>query len=386
VLADLLDWLFGVALFDSISVRVVMAALTAFGVALALGGPTIRWLIALSVDDNVETSGSADLAETSKKSGKHKTPSRGGSFLNASLLVAVLCWVEATRVMLVLGIFLCAGLAAVGFLDDYKKLTKRKSGGMSRRGKWIGMSIVALGAIGGAVFFARSTARSAITSIYPPFLDDVVISPLEWAGVWGAVGLVLFVGFQWLVVVGTSNAANITDGLDGLAAGCVLISGLALTVFCYITGRADWTDYLALPYVPAASDMAVMGGALCGACMGFLWFNAYPAKVFMGDSGSLPLGGVLGWMAFVSKQELVLPLIACVLVIDAGSSWLQTFYFRRTGGKRIFTCAPIHHGLQLYGGIFVKREQRWHEMTVVIRFWIVAALGALASLALLKFR
>jgi phospho-N-acetylmuramoyl-pentapeptide-transferase len=386
VLADLFDRLFGVSLFGSISVRVVMAALTAFAVALALGGPTIKWLIALSVDDNVETSGSSDLADTSKKAGKHKTPSMGGSFLIASLLVGVVCWADVTRVLVLLGIFLCAGLAAVGFLDDYKKLTKKKSGGMSRRGKWIGMSVVSLSAIGGAVYFALATDRSAITNIYPPFLKDVVFSPLEWAGVWGIVGLVGFIAFEWLVVVGTSNAANITDGLDGLAAGCVLISGMALTVFCYITGRADWTDYLALPYVPPAADMAVMGGALCGACMGFLWFNAYPAKVFMGDSGSLPLGGVLGWMAFVSKQELVLPLIACVLVIDAGSSWLQTFWFRRSGGKRIFTCAPIHHGLQLYGGVFVRRETRWHEMTVVIRFWIIAAVGALASLALLKIR
>lgn len=386
MLGDLLDRLFGLTLFEYISVRVIMAALTAFAAALVLGGPTIRWLRSLSVDDNVETSGSAELAEISRAGGKDRTPSMGGSFLVLALLFAVLAWGDMTRPLVYLGFVLIAGLGAVGFLDDYTKLTRPGSGGMSRKAKWLGLSIVCLYAIGSAVHSAKLTGRLRLTSLYPPLFKDIELSPLEWAGAWGMVGLVVFIAFEWLVVVGAANAANITDGLDGLAAGCVLISGLALTIFCYVTGRADWTAYLNVPYVEDASNMAVVGGALCGACMGFLWFNAYPAKVFMGDSGSLPLGGVLGWMAFVSKQELVLPLIASVLVIDAGSSWLQTFYFRRTGGKRIFTCAPIHHGLQLYGGIFVDRGERMHEVTVVIRFWIIAAVGALASLALLKVR
>jgi phospho-N-acetylmuramoyl-pentapeptide-transferase len=386
VLGDLLDQLFGLTLFEYISVRVVAAALTSFALALALGAPAIRWLKSLRVDDNVDTSGSADLASVSRDAGKDRTPSMGGSFLVLSFLAGVLLWGDMTRPLVYLGFVLVAGLGAVGFLDDYTKLTRPKSGGMSRRAKWLGLSVVCLYAIGAAVQSARLTGRSRLTSLYPPLFKNVEISPLEWAGIWGVVGLVGFIAFEWLVVVGAANAANITDGLDGLAAGCVLISGLALTIFCYVTGREDWTSYLNVPYVEDASHMAVVGGALCGACMGFLWFNAYPAKVFMGDSGSLPLGGVLGWMAFVSKQELVLPLIASVLVIDAGSSWLQTFYFRHSGGKRIFTCAPIHHGLQLYGGVFVKRPERMHEVTVVIRFWILAAVGALASLALLKIR
>jgi len=186
--------------------------------------------------------------------------------------------------------------------------------------------------------------------------------------------------------VGAANAVNITDGMDGLAAGSLIISGGALTFFCYVTGRADWTEYLSLPHVRHASEMAVLGGALAGACAGFLWYNAYPAQVFMGDSGSLPLGGALAWMALVSKQELVLPLIACVFVADLGTSWLQTFWYRRTGGKRLFTLAPIHHGLERYGGVFKRRERGWHEVQVVVRFWILAAMGAMASLALLKVR
>jgi phospho-N-acetylmuramoyl-pentapeptide-transferase len=174
--------------------------------------------------------------------------------------------------------------------------------------------------------------------------------------------------------------------MDGLAAGCMIISGLALLVFCYVSGRVDWTEYLNLPLVSQASEMAVLGGALCGACMGFLWYNAYPAQVFMGDSGSLPLGGALAWMALVSKQELVLPLIAIVFVADLGTSLLQTVWFKQTGGRRLFTLAPIHHGLERYGGVFQRRERGWHEVQVVVRFWIIAACGAMASLALLKVR
>jgi phospho-N-acetylmuramoyl-pentapeptide-transferase len=166
----------------------------------------------------------------------------------------------------------------------------------------------------------------------------------------------------------------------------MIISGLALAIFCYVSGRPDWTGYLGVPHVVAASEMAVVGGALVGACLGFLWYNAFPAQVFMGDSGSLPLGGLLAWMALVSKQELVLPLIACVFVLDLGSSWAQTWWFRRSHGKRLFTCAPVHHGLQLHGGIFKPGAKPWHEVQIVVRFWIVAACGAMASLALLKVR
>jgi phospho-N-acetylmuramoyl-pentapeptide-transferase len=186
--------------------------------------------------------------------------------------------------------------------------------------------------------------------------------------------------------VGTSNACNITDGLDGLAAGCMIISGLTLSIFCYVTGRPDWTMYLGLPHVSAASEMAVVGGALCGACMGFLWYNAHPARVFMGDSGSLPLGGLLAWMALVAKQEMLLPLIGFVFFAELGSSFLQTQWYRRTGGKRLFTCAPVHHGLQLKGGIFRPGEKPWHEVQIVTRAWIIAAICAMASLSLLKVR
>jgi phospho-N-acetylmuramoyl-pentapeptide-transferase len=381
VLAEILSALFDVALFQYISFRAAMAALTAFVLALVAGGPTIRWLKRLRVRDNVETSGSADLAARSRAEGKADTPTMGGSFLIGALLVSVLLWADVQSVPVVFGVLLTAGLGAVGFLDDYRKLTRPKTGGLTRRAKMIGLTLAVLWPLVALALFASWTDRQVLLSLYPPFFKDVTVA----FGALGLIGVVLLLVFQWFVVVGTANAANIVDGLDGLAAGCILIAGLALTLFCYVTGRADWTAYLNLPYVSMAADMAVVGGAMVGACLGFLWFNAYPAKVFMGDSGSLPLGGLLGWMAVVAKQELVLPLIAFVLVVDLASSWLQTFWYRRSGGKRIFTCAPIHHGLQLYGGIFT-RGAAMHEVTVVTRFWIVAAVAALASLALLKVR
>lgn len=382
MLADLLGRLLDVALFDYLSFRGAMASLTAFALALALGNPTIAWLKGRRVRDNVDTSGSQDLADRSRAEGKQDTPTMGGAFLIVALLAAVLLWADLTSVPVVFAVVLTAGLGAVGFVDDYRKLTEPRSGGLSRKAKMIGLSVVVMGVLVGLVQFALITERDALLALYPPFFKDLRLDLLAW----GPIGILVFLGFQWLVVVGTANAANIVDGLDGLAAGCMGVAGLALTIFCYVTGRVDWTDYLDLPYVAAAGDMAVVGGALCGACLGFLWFNAYPARVFMGDSGSLPLGGLLAWMAVVSKQELVLPLIAMPLVADLLSSFVQTFWYRRSGGRRVFTCAPIHHGLQLYGGMFSRGRAPMHEVTVVVRFWIVAIVAAVASLALLKVR
>lgn len=372
----------GVRLFGYISFRVAMAALTGFALALWWGAPTIAWLRRHRVREEATKTDSPELARMARETGKTETPTLGGSFLVAALLASLLLWARLDNLHVVLGVLLTAGLAAVGFVDDWKKLTIPRCKGLTRRAKMVGLTSVVVGVLAALCWYAASSGRYTVLALYPPFFKDVVI-PL---GHWGLAGVVLFILFEWLVVVGTANAANITDGMDGLVAGCMIISGLALVVFCYVTGRSDWTAYLNLPHVGEASEMAVMGGALCGACMGFLWYNAYPAQVFMGDSGSLPLGGVLAWMALVSKQELVLPLIASVMVLDLGTSWLQTFWFRRSGGQRLFTLAPIHHGLERYGGVFARRAHGWHEVQVVIRFWILAACGALASLALLKVR
>jgi len=372
----------GMRLFGYISFRTAMAGLTAFALALTLGRPVIAWLKHHRVGEDVTKTDSYELARLSEEMGKKDTPTMGGSFLVFSLLASIILWCRLDNLHVVLGVVLTVGLAAVGFLDDYKKLTVRHSKGLTPRAKLIGQSLVVLSVLGALVWAARSAGWHSMLTIYPPLFKDAAFS-FESLGV---LGMVLFIGLSWLVVVGTSNAANITDGLDGLAAGCMLISGLVLAIFCYVTGRPDWTSYLNLPHIAAASEMAVVGGALCGACMGFLWYNAFPAKVFMGDSGSLPIGGLLAWMALVAKQELVLPLIGFVFFAEMGSSALQTFWYKRSGGRRLFTVAPVHHGLQLKGGIFSAGAAPWHEVTIVVRAWIVAAACGMASLALLKVR
>ena len=380
MLPGVFDQFLEVNLFRYISFRMIAATLSAFAFALWWGGPMIRWLKRHRVSEQTDKTDSADLAVATES--KRDTPTMGGSFLVGALLASVLLWARLSNIHVVLAILLTAGLAAVGFVDDFKKLTIPGCKGLSPRAKMVGLSTVTLLALGAFAIDARDTGRASMLDLYPPFFKNAVI-PLASLGLGG---IAIFVAFQWLVVVGSANAVNVTDGLDGLSAGCMAISGLALSLFCYVTGRADWTAYLNVPHVAAASEMAVVGGALIGACMGFLWYNAYPAKVFMGDSGALPLGGLMAWMALVSKQELVLPLIAFVFLAELASSGLQTLYFKGTGGRRLFTCAPVHHGLQLYGGVFQRSDTRWHEVTVVVRFWIVAAVCALASLALLKVR
>jgi phospho-N-acetylmuramoyl-pentapeptide-transferase len=382
VIPTILDEYLGIQLFGYITFRVVMAGLTAFILALWWGRWTIGWLKRNKVVEDLSKTDLVPVALAQGAVDKQDTPTMGGSFLVAALIASVLLWGRLDNVHVVLAVILTAGMAAVGFVDDYKKLTIPRSKGLTPRSKMIGLTVVVLGVLVALAYYSHSTGRDTLLNLYPPFFKNAVI-PL---GSWSLIGICIFLVFQWFVVVGTANAANISDGLDGLAAGCMIISGLTLSIFCYISGRWDWTRYLLLPHVPAASEMAVVGGALCGACLGFLWYNAFPAKVFMGDSGSLAIGGLLAWLALVAKQELVLPLIATVFFANMGSSWLQTFWYRRSGGKRVFTCAPVHHGLERTGGIFTAGTAPWHEVTVVVRFWIIAAVGAMASLALLKVR
>jgi phospho-N-acetylmuramoyl-pentapeptide-transferase len=381
MLTVLFDRFFDISLFGYISFRAAMAAMTAFLCAMLLGGPAIRWLKEHRVREDVSKTDSIQLAQLAERMGKHNTPTMGGSFLVLSLLLSVALWCRLDNLHVVLGLVLTAGLAAVGFIDDYKKLTVPHSKGLSAASKLLGQTAITLFVVLALVWYAHASDRYSLLTVYPPFFKDASIS---FAG--GLIGGIGFVIFAWLVIVGTSNAANITDGLDGLSAGCMIISGLTLSIFCYVTGRFDWTEYLGLPYIPEAAEMTVVGGALCGACMGFLWYNAFPARVFMGDSGALPIGGLLAWMALIAKQELVLPLLGFVFFAEMGSSALQRFYYRRSGGKRLFTMAPIHHGLNLSGGVFKASAAPWHEVTVVVRAWIVAAVCALASLALLKVR
>ena len=251
--------LWGMQLFGYISFRTAMAALTAFAVAVSVGRPTIGWLKRHRVGEDVTKTDSIELAKLAQRMGKKDTPTMGGSFLVGSLLLSIVVWCRLDNLHVVLALFLTAGLAAVGFVDDFKKLTDHHSKGLSARSKLVGQTAITLFVLGALVWYARASDRFSLLTVYPPFFKDV---SFEFAS--GLLPLV-FIVFGWFVVVGTSNAANITDGLDGLAAGCTIISGLTLAVFCYVTGRPDWTEYLHLPFVPAASEMAVVGGALVGA-------------------------------------------------------------------------------------------------------------------------
>jgi len=380
VLPGIFDDALGMQLFGYVTFRVAMAGLTAFLFALWWGNIVIAWLKRHRVVEDVEKTDLQPILKPGKVD-KRGTPTMGGSFLVASLLVSVLLWCRLDNANVLLGLVLTAGIASVGFVDDFLKLTVKDSHGLARSAKMMGLGLVTLFVVGAFAYYARTNGRETLLHLYPPFFKNLSI-PL------GAslIGVLIFVAFEWIVVVGWANAANITDGMDGLATGCMIISGLTLAIFCYVSGRWDWTSYLSIPYVPAASEMAVMGGALVGSCLGFLWYNAFPAKVFMGDSGSLPIGALLAWMAIVAKQELVLPLIGAVFFANLGSSWLQTFWYKRSGGRRIFTCAPVHHGLERHGGIFHEGAAPWHEVTVVVRAWIVAAACAMLGLALLKVR
>ncbi|MEM8712159.1 MAG: phospho-N-acetylmuramoyl-pentapeptide-transferase, partial [Planctomycetota bacterium] len=296
MILDLLRSLFDFAALDSLSFRGAMAAFTAFLLAMTLGGPAIGWLRRQGVGENTEKTDAPELARLAEEAGKNRTPTMGGSFLIASLMISVIAWCDLGNLQVVLGLILVAGLGAVGFVDDYLKLTVAGSSGLSARAKLVGQTIAVLFVVCGFAWYAHASGHYSLLDVYPPFLKDVRI-PLGDT----LLGTGIFVFFGWLVIAGTSNATNITDGMDGLLAGCVILSGSALAAFCYVTGRSDWSFYLEVPYIPEAAEMAVVGAALVGSCLGFLWYNAHPAEVFMGDSGSLPIGGLLAWMAVVAK-------------------------------------------------------------------------------------
>jgi phospho-N-acetylmuramoyl-pentapeptide-transferase len=371
----LADWLRGVPgarLFQYITFRAALAAALAFFVCIWLGPRVIKKLRELGFQDK-EKDDDAEIAKLWRTTDKKLTPGMGGIFLVPSILVSTLLFAKLNNIFVVSALCLVGFYAGIGLLDDWQKLRGGKGGGMKRREKMLWQSVGALVAVAVLFWFARETRRDSLLSIYPPFLKDAA---LELPKI-GLLGSAIFVAFEWFTIVGTGNAVNISDGMDGLAAGCALIAAIALGALCYIAGHAEIANYLKVPAISGAGEMGVFAAAVVGGCLGFLWFNCYPAQVIMGDTGSLSLGASLGYLAVVARQELVLPVVAGVFVAEAGSSWLQTFYFRRTGGKRLFPKAPIHHIWQL---------RNYPEPKLVVRFWIVAALLAVCGLALLKLR
>ena len=289
---------------------------------------------------------------------KRGTPTMGGLMILISLLISALLWMDLSNRFVWACLFVTAGFAVVGFLDDLDKVTKSSHRGIPGR-----VRLLIEFAIAGAAVFLIVTRTG--TDLYLPFFNDIVI-PL---------GPFYYV-FAMVLIVGFGNAVNLTDGLDGLATFPVIIASLAFFVIVYLSGNAKFAEYLGIPHVPGAGELAIFAAAIMGACLAFLWFNAPPAAVFMGDTGSLALGGALATMAVTAQHELVLVIIGGLFVVEALSVIIQVFWYKRTG-KRVFRMAPIHHHFEQLG---------WPESTVVIRFWIVSIVLALAGLATLKLR
>lgn len=359
----MLLWLFDDAFIKLITFRAGMAGIVAFGTCLLLGPRAIAWLRARKVGERIEKDESRKLDSLMR--GKKGTPTMGGVFVVAAILVSLALFANFTNPVVAILVFVLVALGAVGAADDYLKLSGRSKTGMRMKTK-LGLQVLVAGVAGVALqaAFQWTERDPAVASRFYILFDGYWdLGPLYWMSV-------------MFVIVATTNAVNITDGLDGLAGGCLAISTFAYAVIAYLVGRVDFSDYLGLPYVRSSAELTVFYAAMLGATLGFLWFNSHPAQVFLGDSGSLPLGGALGLAACATKQEMLLLLVGGVFVIEAGSSLVQIVGFKLTG-KRLFLIAPLHHHFQFKG---------LPETKITLRFWIMAAVMAVASLSLLKLK
>ncbi len=368
----LAPWLFSddvCRLLGYVSFRAAGAAVTAFVLALLLGPRCIRWLQGVGIRERIDGTGSATLEALHAH--KQGTPTMGGLFVVGAIVLSCVLWLRfdgGNRFSLP-GVVLIAGFAGVGLWDDWVKLHDGKKRGIGKRQKQGALTAIALAVGLWLLGPAGLQADLGGPHLYVPFLKDFAFDLTFWFGV-------PFLVVAVLVLTGAANAVNLTDGLDGLATGCIATAAIAYAVITYAVGRVDWSSYLLVPHVPGAVETTVMMAALLGGGLGFLWFNAAPALVFMGDVGSLGLGGALGYAALVSRTELVLFVVGGVFVAEAVSVILQVASFKLRG-KRIFRCAPLHHHFQ-FGGM--------PETRVVVRTWVVSALLALCSLALFKVR
>ncbi|MDD3471382.1 MAG: phospho-N-acetylmuramoyl-pentapeptide-transferase [Syntrophaceae bacterium] len=340
--------------FKYISFRAIMATLTALMISFLLGKPLIDYLREFQIGQMVRDDGPKSHL------GKSGTPTMGGLLILFALTFSCMLWARLDNiyVWIVLGVTL--GYGAIGFLDDYLKIIRRNHRGLSGKYK-LGLQLI-IGCLVGLILWLDPVFK---TTLAVPFFKNITPD----LGIW-------YIPFAALVIAGASNAVNLTDGLDGLAIGPVMICGATYLIFAYISGHLKLAQYLQVPYVPGSGELCVVCGAMLGAGMGFLWYNAYPAEVFMGDVGSLSLGGLLGAVAVVTKHEILLAIAGGVFVIEAMSVILQVTSFKTTG-KRIFNMAPIHHHFELKG---------WAEPKVIVRFWIISIFFALIAMSTLKLR
>ena len=339
--------------FNYITLRAVLACLTALVMSFVIGPAMIRKLTAYKIGQAVRDDGPQSHLI------KAGTPTMGGALILVSITITTLLWADLENRFVWIVVWVTLAFGAIGWIDDYRKVVKHDPKGLSARAKFAWQSVIGIAA---ACYIAFSTDLPAQTAFIVPFFKQIAY-PL------GAFG---FVVMTYLVIVGSSNAVNLTDGLDGLAIMPTVMVGGALGVFAYVAGNAVFSKYLGFPYIPGAGELAVICGAIAGAGLAFLWFNAYPAEVFMGDVGALALGAV----AVIVRQEIVLFIMGGVFVIETLSVMLQVASFKLTG-KRIFRMAPLHHHYELKG---------WKENQVVVRFWIITMMLVLVGLSSLKLR
>ena len=358
--------------FRYITVRTVYASLTAMFLGFVFGPWLIRRLREMQIGQFIREEGPQ---EHQKKAG---TPTMGGVLIVLSTAVPTLLWADLTNPFILLALFALFAFAAIGFVDDYAKVSQQRNLGLTAKRKlWFQVFVSLVVGIGLLVLATRSAYR---TELMIPFLkrlhpELVIHSLLSSRHLW-PLAFVPFLVFVSLVITGASNAVNLTDGLDGLAIGCTVIAAGALTILTYVSSNYRWATYLEIQYIPRVGELTVFCGALVGASLGFLWYNAHPAEIFMGDVGSLSLGGALGVIAVIIKQEILLFFVGGIFVLEAVSVILQVGSFKLRG-KRIFRMAPIHHHFELMG---------WSESKVIVRFWIAALVFALFALTTLKLR
>lgn len=341
--------------FRYITFRTIYASLTALLICWLLGPWVIRKLTERHIGQYVRTDGPPT------HSTKTGTPTMGGLLVLFSIVTATLLWADLTNFFVWMVLLVTISYGGIGFLDDYLMQVKKESKGLPGRFKIV--SQVAIGLLVAGLLYARADFD---THVSVPFLKQVTLD-LGWG----------YILFATIVIVGTSNAVNLTDGLDGLAIGPMTVAGATYIVLSYVAGHVKIADYLQIQYVAGSGELAVFCGALVGAGMGFLWYNAYPAQIFLGDVGSLPLGGALGAVAVITKHEILLALVGGIFVLEALSVIFQVGFFKVTNGRRIFRMAPIHHHFELKG---------WPEPKVIVRFWIIAIMLGLLALSTLKLR
>jgi phospho-N-acetylmuramoyl-pentapeptide-transferase len=357
LLYRLSDHISGFNVFRYITARTVLAILTSFIFTFIIAPSCIRWLKKLSLTQHIRDDG----PQTHLK--KQGTPTMGGIIIIASIMVSILLWGNLRNQYMWIMIISFLGFGIIGFIDDYLKVTKQNYKGLAGRYKLLVQFLIA-SSVTLFLYFNPKDPYNTVLSI--PFFKQWLID----------LGI-FYIPFAVFVIVGSSNAVNLTDGMDGLAAGLVGIASIVNAVLLYVSGHAVFAKYLYVLYIPGTGELSVFCGAMLGACLGFLWYNAYPAEVFMGDVGSLSLGGALGSLAVITKHEIVLALVGGIFVAEALSVILQVGYFKLTNGKRIFRMAPLHHHFEL---------KKWPETKVIVRFWIIGIILALLSLLTLKLR